>query len=136
MAYFFLRSVTFTCPKCYLFAIFLVPFNERFFLYGFLLNEKGFYHIQVLFKTYINSWISVLYYHQDSQLMASQMEVTQVDQYESDEDVIENNDSIKEVKKVHRKRRTKFWIEDKTFETPLYTSSWFRFDSSKRFESI
>jgi len=51
------------------------------------------------------------------------MEVTQVDQYESDEDVIENNDSIKEVKKVHRKRRTKFWIEDKTFETPLYTSS-------------
>jgi len=36
--------------------------------------------------------------------MASQMEVTQVDQYESDEDVIENNDSIKEVKKVHRKR--------------------------------
>ena len=46
------------------------------------------------------------------------MEVTQVDQYESDEDVIENNDSIKEVKKVHRKRRTKLWIKDKTFETP------------------
>jgi hypothetical protein len=43
-----------------------------------------------------------------SQLVNSRMEVTQVDQYESDEDIIENNDSTKEVKNVRTKKRTKF----------------------------
>jgi hypothetical protein len=45
------------------------------------------------------------------------MEVTQVDQYESDKDVIEKNDSTKGIKNVHTKKRTKFWTKDKTFDT-------------------
>jgi len=77
----------------------------------------GFYHIQVLFKTYINRRILLLYYHQMSQLVDSRIEVTQVDQYESDDDIIENNDSTKEVKNTHTKKRKKFWIKDGTFDT-------------------
>jgi len=48
------------------------------------------------------------------------MDVTQVDQYESDtldEDIIEKNDSSKRVKKVHKKTWTNFWIKDTTFNT-------------------
>jgi len=62
----------------------------------------------------------LLYYHQANQLVDSRMEVTQVDQYESDtldEDSIEKNDSTKRVKKVCEKARTKFWIKDTTFNT-------------------
>ena len=108
------------CPKYYLFRIFLVLFSEGFFLYWFLSNAKGYYHIQVLSNTYINSRILILYYHQASQLVGSQMEVIQVDQYESDTldgDIIEKNDSTKEVMKVRRKTRTKFWFKDTTFDT-------------------
>ena len=52
-----------------------------------------------------------------SQLVDSRIEVTQVDQYESDDDIIENNDSTKEVKNAHTKKRKNFWIKDGTFDT-------------------
>jgi hypothetical protein len=100
----------YACPKYYLFGIFLVLFSERIFLCWFFRNAMGYYHIQVLSNTYINLRILLLYYHQASQLVDSQMEVTQVDQYESDtldKDIIEKNDSTKRVKKVCEKNTNK-----------------------------
>ena len=80
----------------------------------------GYYHIQVLSNAYINSRILLLYYHQASQLVDSQMEIMQVDQYESDtldEDITEKNDAIKRAQKICAKIQTKFWMKNTTFNT-------------------
>ena len=127
------------CPKYHLFRIFLVLFSEGFFLNWFFPNAKGYYHIQVLPNIYINSRVLILYYQQASQLLDSQMEVTQVDQCESDTldgNIIEKNDSTKGVMKVCRKTRTTFWFKDTTFDTVDEAKALIKNGSSKHYTNI